>query len=177
MEHPGGIGTQYQNVSAFTMGTSSGSFFHTDDSAWTLVSNDRWTSGATEPVDALGINTNISPPFLGPPAEYPYYTDLNGITFKLRDMRVFWGEHFSGTDFLSDEDLPPALPVAGSGNGSLALAFARYDTDGVTILDEHVVIGVFAPTGVSVIPIPAALWMFGSALAGLVIRRRLINQA
>jgi hypothetical protein len=167
IETPNHVGTLYSNITDFTV-TANG-FEFTDASGFTTVSNDRWPFGVVDPVDALGMNAHLPPTI---PVGYPQYADNDGEVFTLRDMRLFWGERFSETDFLNDEQLPATLPVPGSGNGVVALVFATYDTDGTTILDEHVVLG--AITGMSVIPLPAALWLFASALGVLGLKRRFL---
>jgi hypothetical protein len=159
------VGTLYFNITDFTVSTNG--FGHADSLGSTLVSNDRWPFGVVEPVDALAMNAHL-PPSL--PTGYPQYADGDGTVFTLRDMRLFWGEKFSGFDFLSDESLPSLLPVPGSGNGGVALVFATYESDGTTVKDEHVVLGVM--NSVSVIPVPATVWLFMSALGMLAAVRR-----
>jgi hypothetical protein len=152
-------GTLYQNISDFFIDLNG--FQHLDTVGYTFVSNDNWPFGVIDPVDAFGMHSNPTP---FEPAGYPELADGFGEVFVLRDMRLFWGERFSGTDFLSDESLPSSLPVPGSGTGGVALSFATFDAGG-SVIDEHVVIGII--NTISVIPIPAAVWLFGSALAGL----------
>ena len=150
------FGTLYLNLTA--IGVSIGGWSYNDSSGTTLVSNDQWPpAGSTDLIDALLLQScRCSQPALGS----PQLSDGLGETFTLLDTRVFWGENFSGTDFLSNELLPSALPPAGGGSGAVALAFVTME-DG-TIVDNHVIRGQIS--SVSAIPIPAAVWLFGSSL-------------
>jgi hypothetical protein len=86
---------------------------------------------------------------------------VNGsTTFELVNVILFWGAGTS-SDFLSDESLPTSLPPVGAANNGLLLAFR----DTVNQDNEHTVTAsILTVTPIRVVPIPAAVWLFGSGL-------------
>lgn len=95
------------------------------------------------------------------PANLSGFQVVNGATtFELYNVRLFWIE--DTTDLYDDETLPVMLPP-----GSGAIARVALDFRDVTNSDNiHRVSG--DPLVVSAVPVPAAVWLFGSGLLGLI---------
>jgi hypothetical protein len=150
------FGTLYANLSSISASVDGWSY--NDSNGTTLVSDDQWQPiGSSDLVDALLLQScRCSQPAFGS----PQLSDGLDETFTLLDTRVFWGENYSGADFLSNELLPSVLPPAGGGSGAVALQFVTMQ--GSTIVDSHTVRGQIS--AVSAVPIPAAVWLFGSGL-------------
>jgi hypothetical protein len=150
------FGMVYSNLSNIAVNV--GSLNYNDSSGTTLVSNDAWLPvGSSDLVDAVLLQScRCALPIIGS----PQLADGAGEAFTLLDTRVFWGENFSGTDFLNDESLLSALPPVGGGSGAAALEFVTVESGAV--VDRHVVRGQIS--SVSAVPIPAAAYLFASGL-------------
>jgi hypothetical protein len=151
------FGMVYSNLS--NTAVNIGSLNYNDSSGTTLVSNDAWPPvGSSDLVDAVLLQScRCALPVVGS----PQLADGVGEAFTLLDTRIFWGENFSGTDFLNDQSLLSALPPVGGGSGAAALAFVTIESG--VVVDQHVVRGQIS--SVSAVPIPAAVYLFASGLA------------
>jgi hypothetical protein len=153
--------TLYQNIEGLTASVgesfSTGSIYH---SSTTVVSDDGFTpAGSLEQYDALWVDAYpnaVAPPVSGSPQLF----DGTAEQFVLQDIRVFWLENQIGTDFFDDESLPSALPDLDFGTGGVALIFKPFNSESTT--GDHIVVAPI--TVISAVPLPAAVWLFGSGL-------------
>ena len=151
------FGTLYDNITSLNV-TVDG-FDVTDPSGTTLVSNDRWPPASGGLVDAILIQSCRC---LLPDPGSPQIADGTNEIFTLHDVRFYWGENVSGIDFLSDEFLPSSLPPSPFSLEQSVVALTFVTLNGSTIVDRHAVQARFS--SMAVVPIPATIWAFGSAL-------------
>lgn len=147
-------------------GTIEGNSF-SDPGGAVGVFNDTFDTDPVDPNNALvDFLILVSAPQNSPPNLSGFQVINGATTFELFNVRLFWIENT--TDFYNDESLPGSLPPGDGATARISLDFRD-----VTNPDNiHRVFG--EPLSVSVVPVPAALWLFPGAIAmlGWVGRRR-----
>jgi hypothetical protein len=124
------------------------------------VLNDSFDSNPVDPNNELVDFVIMLAATPGAPANLVGFEVVNGVTtFGLANVRFFWIE--GATDLFDDETLPAALPPGSGATARLALDFQDVN-------NPNNIHRVFAdPLVVSAVPVPAAFWLFSSAMAML----------
>jgi hypothetical protein len=162
------VGTGYPAAMIGLAGSISGLVF-ADASGFGVVSNDGFDATPANPSDGLvDLLVLAAAPVLPPPtAGLGDQASNGGLLFDLVNVRIFWFE--SGTDFLSDENLPGSLPLGLAGiTARLALDFRDSSGSGIThsVMSSNLI--------VTAVPLPPALALFlpGALIVALRARRR-----
>ena len=147
----------YQAVSNIS-GEFAGNFF-SDPTGFAAVWNDSFSAGPFEGLDAFSI---VNGPFSGTGLVSSFTVVFESKTYRMERIALR-----TVGEFVDDASLPEQLPFVVSGNNQdILLNF-------VNINDEADFFNVNAPfTSIQVIPIPAAVWLFGSGLGLLGWMRR-----
>lgn len=167
------VGSCYLNTITDLQGTLGGNSFSVANSGLDIYGSDTEVPGS--PIDYFRILA------LGSPSPFPQEITQSIVVsdgqdeFEFFEFEALFTNSSAGEPFYEPGGLPARLIPEGADVAWLQMNFRKPETDtsnpAGNVFGDHQVRGTLT---VQVVPVPAAVWLFGSALAGLgwVSRRR-----
>ena len=139
------------------------------ESGASLTGSFDWTYDPEEFENGVGVFTSLNLPYVPNGVTQPVMDDPN-ITITLENNQIEISGDFSFHDYGIDVIMKLVQPLSPTQPSAIDLTNSKYECCGNGFSTYPFASGTIVPAAV---PIPAAVWLFGSALLGLgAIKRR-----